>query len=150
MTNNIFNLKKEIDNLKRNIEKIKWINNKNNIKLFICYLASIFLLNSVLDIKQLLSISFINGLILTGISLKMNISRIKEKKQLKLKMKEKEEQLNNEINREIKLKKYTSIKEINKSIEYNSLEEYVINQNLQKNYQKNIKRKIKIKKNNNK
>lgn len=140
MTNIIFNLKKEIEELSNKKENLKWTNCKVNFIIFLTLLTYCLIFKNYLNIKHMLVSIPIISIVFTSISLKINFKRLKEIKEIKRNIKLKQDDLDNKIKSEILIRNLKTVKEINKNIEYDSLEQFVINRKLQNNYYKNVKK----------
>lgn len=140
MTNIIFNLKKEIEELSNKKENLKWTNCKVNFIIFLTLLTYCLIFKNYLNIKHMLVSVPIISIVLTSISLKINFKRLKEIKEIKRNIKLKQDDLDNKIKSEILIRNLKTVKEINKNIEYDSLEQFVINRKLQNTYYKNVKK----------
>lgn len=149
MTKDIFSLKKEIDKLKENKIIIKDKIFKNNIILYSIF-TLVFLCTNLFDfnILRLLINVFITIFLEKITSFIINKKEYKAKKDINNNIIIKQKELNDLIQKEIeKDKNINYVNDINKNVELDSLEDFVLHNKLRKDYKYNLKRvKKKIKK----
>ena len=149
MTKDIFSLKKEIDKLKENKIIIKDKIFKNNIILYSIF-TLVFLCTNLFDfnILRLLINAFITIFLEKITSFIINKKEYKAKKDINNNIIIKQKELNDLIQKEIeKDKNINYVNDINKNVELDSLEDFVLHNKLRKDYKYNLKRvKKKIKK----
>ena len=142
MTKDIFSLKKEIDKLKENKILIKDKILKNNIILYSIF-TLVFLCTNLFDFNILrLLINGIITIILGKItSFIINNKEYKTKKEINDNINIKQIELNNLIKKEIiKDKNINYVNDINKNVELDSLEDFVLHNKLRKDYKYNLKK----------
>ena len=142
MTKDIFSLKKEIEKLKENKILIKDKILKNNIILYSIF-TLVFLCTNLFDFNILrLLINGIITIILGKItSFIINNKEYKTKKEINDNINIKQIELNNLIKKEIiKDKNINYVNDINKNVELDSLEDFVLHNKLRKDYKYNLKK----------
>lgn len=142
MTKDIFSLKKEIEKLKENKILIKDKILKNNIILYSVF-TLVFLCTNLFDFNILrLLINGIITIILEKItSFIINNKEYKTKKEINDNINIKQIELNNLIQKEIiKDKNINYVNDINKNVELDSLEDFVLHNKLRKDYKYNLKK----------
>ena len=142
MTKNIFDIKKEIILLETKLNFIKDKIFKKNLIIYSIF--SLIFISTIIFDFNIYSL-FINGsisFILSNItSLLVNKKEYKKKKELNNNINYKQNELNNLIQKEIeKDKEINYVNDINKKLELNSLEEFVMNNKLRKDYKYNLKK----------
>ena len=142
MTKNIFDIKKEIILLETKLNFIKDKIFKNNLIIYSIF--SLIFISTIIFNFNFYSL-FINGsisFILSNItSLLVNKKYYKNKKELNNNIDFKQNELNHLIQKEIeKDKEINYVNDINKKLELNSLEEFVMNNKLRKDYKYNLKK----------
>ena len=142
MTKDIFSLKKEIDKLKENKILIKDKILKNNIILYSIF-TLVFLCTNLFDFNILrLLINGIITIILGKITSFINNNKeYKTKKEINYNINIKQIELNNLIKKEIiKDKNINYVNDINKNVEIDSLEDFVLHNKIRKEYKYNLKK----------
>ena len=142
MTKNIFDMKKELILLETKLNFIKDKIFKNNLIIYSIF--SLIFISTIIFNFNFYSL-FINGsisFILSNItSLLVNKKEYKKKKELNNNINYKQNELNNLIQKEIeKDKEINYVNDINKKLELNSLDEFVMNNKLRKDYIYNLKK----------